>query len=95
MTIRNPRGWLVRNEAYVRRLRDMEGMPIDMIAKEMGVHPSTAHEQCRIAGVSYDKATAPHGHKPATGTWRPPEQYPSIWAFARGVTLRDLQGARS
>lgn len=85
--INGPR-WEREHPTEARILRSMEGKTLAEMAQATGVREEATRKRCQALGIKY-------AHKVVgcakVSTWRPPEQYPSIFHFAHGVTLGDLK----
>jgi hypothetical protein len=90
--------WERSHPQEAEALRRMEGRTAHEMAEVLGVGPSTVKGWCRAIGVRYERRSNPT-HAPKSlrppKEWKPPEQYPSVFHFAHGVTLRQMQGARA
>lgn len=88
--------WEREHPAEARILRSMEGKTLEEMAQATGYRLEATRKQCRALGIKYSPKTNSSVFKNGPkGGWRAPEQYPSVFAYACGVTLRHMQGARA
>jgi hypothetical protein len=88
----NAARWERDHPAEARILRSMEGKTLAEMAQATGVREEATRLRCKALGIKYSLRAVGCAK---VSTWRPPEQYPSVFHFAHGVTLRHMQGARS
>jgi hypothetical protein len=89
--------WEAENPSTARALRELEGKTLPEMADATRSSVDATRKRCRALGIKYAYLPNPtlFNGRDKVQEWRPPQQYPSVWHWAHGVTLRDMQGARA